>query len=350
MKKTLLALAFFTGFTYSASAANIQNLKVIPNDTYLSISWDPLSQSDLANSDGYAIQWSELETSMRIDKFANIFTNQNSYLVRRASFENNKDYYFRIYSYKKENRDTVLGTGSKILKWKISYTDETTFSEIEPNDPVIATAAAVVADELNVDFGNLRTTRLDNFADISWSKPRKLSSSDYDGFHIKVSSKIDMSDTVVEFDTPKNIIKARVKGLTPDTQYYARGYFYKTTGSTNTPFGSGAVKSFKTIKAIDRTKNSRASRNIKRFEKRNYFTAQVPGTENTTSTSTNSTTTSTTSTTQTTSTKVDNNTTDIKAIRVKISELKKELKKIQKEYRAWQKKLRDANRASRSKK
>lgn len=326
-------------------ADEIQNLKVTASDNQVNIVWDPASQEILSKTEGYAVQWSIYQNNIRNDKYARKFLNQNNLVLRKGSFETNQAYYFRVYTYVSEGRSKVLGNGSKILKWTLKSDGEVEEVYMEANDPVIATTTSSSSSSTTQKFGTIRVSRFDNFSDISWSKPTKLTAKEYDGFSFEVSKKISMEDPVLSFETSKTIYKARIKNLDANTQYYVRGYFYKEKAGDVVKFGEGTVKPFKTIASIDRTVSSRASRNIARIEKKSYFTATVGGTATTTTTTT---TTSTSSTSTGTSTPTVTKASSTTEIRTKIAELKKEIKALQASLRSWNKQLRDKLKAQRS--
>ncbi len=308
-------------------AASLTNLKAEPtnDERSLNISWSPADSETLAESDGYAIQWSDRQSNIHINKPAKLYKAENSIFVRLNSFEPNVNYYFRVYSYQKDGYKKTLANGSKMLKWKRTASNVITTEEITITDPVIVNNTSS-STEATVDwqFGKLRSVPFDTFVDLSWSRPTKMINSDYDGFQIKVSSTADMKDPIKIFTAKRGVITTRLKGLTPNTQYYAEGAFYKELESSRKVFGESPVKAFKTIPAIDRTINNRASRNIKKIEKRSYFTVTVGETE-TTSTTTTSTETSTTTTTNSGDIK-----SRIKALKAKIKALQRELLDLEK--------------------
>ena len=341
MRKTTIALGLgllSIIISPQALAGAIENFKVIGNSEEVSISWNPLSSDELKGSEGYALQWSLNQSEVRIDQPGRQFLNSNVLNLRRASFENGRYYYFRVYSYgiDDSSRSRILANGSKIIKWKISSLDEVTFEEIEANDPIVA-STTVTDDDGNVaEFGELRVLAYDNFADISWSKPSLLAKSEYDGYQIIISNNSDLTQPVIDFQVDKSVYKARVKGLTPSQQYYGAGYFIKNSGGKQT-FGKGATKSFKTIAAINRSVSTRASRNLARIENKTHFTVNVDG-SNTSSTS--NTLPPATSAPAKSSSAVTNNASE-QTIRNRIKELQAQIKKLETDLSAWQKKLRD---------
>ncbi|MCK5461046.1 hypothetical protein KAI58_03610 [Candidatus Gracilibacteria bacterium] len=342
MNKKQAIFCYTIGLLFSFSqvfATEITDLTVIPNGSQLTIDWSALSQEIMDNTNGYAIQWSTEQNDVRIDKFAQQFSSQNSLTLRKASFEINKDYYFRVYSYVLDGRNRVLGNGSKILKWQMDFQDNIETSQIEPNDPVISTVVSTTSseDEVLATFGALRISKFDTFVDFAWSKPSNLTSNDYDGFAFEVSKHSDLKDPIIEFKVNKTRFRTRLKGLEPNTQYHARGYFYKDRGGEAQLFGGEEIKAFKTIIAIDRDGRTRSSRNIKRIEKYAYFAVSVDGNE-TSETPTINTTTSLTTTTRNTTVTTPTTMTDI---RKRIVTLKAEIKILQKELRTLLKKLRD---------
>ncbi len=368
MKKLLLFLALgVLGLCSQAFAAGITGFSVTPtaDEKSLHIKWDPVAAEVASQTNGYAIQWSIYETNMRTDKLANqwLRAGRQDLVLRAGGFERNKDYYFRIYTYQKEGRRRILTNGSKIIKWQWKTDGTVESSEIEPNDPTPSSSSNSSSSGTTDTFTALRTSRYDNFIDFRWSRARKLTSSDYHGFHIVLSKNSDLSDPVAILETERSTYAGRITGLTPGTQYYAKGYFFKNRAGETQRFGGGTMKPVKTIKAIDRTKSTRASRNIKKIERKSLKSVDAgePTTNSTTSADdSNSDTTSTTSedtssssgsststksssssgsTTSTINTSVSSSASKA-AINKKIAEVKKEIKRLQKELRSLQAKLR----------
>lgn len=342
MKKTLLIFGFSllsVILSPQAFADTIENFKVIGNSEEVSISWNPLSSDALRGAEGYALQWSLQSSDVRIDKPGRQFLNSNVLNLRRASFENDRYYYFRVYSYGIDDstRKRILNNGSKIVKWKISAFHQVTSEEITANDPVVAKTTVTDSEGNVAEFGELRVLAYDNFADVSWSKPSLLAKSEYDGYEITISTNSDLTDPVIKFEAGKAIYKARIKGLDPSKQYYGSGYFVKNSGGKQI-FGKGPTKAFKTIAAINRSVSTRASRNLARIEAKNYFTVNVDGTESTTTT---------VATATSSSSAVTNNASE-QTIRDRIKELQSQIKNLEADLSAWQKKLRDITGSSAS--
>ncbi len=324
----LLVVVSFLLFPYSVSAVTLTGLNAEPNDPYLRFSWNTATTDTMNQADGYALQWSDKQSDIRNDKYAKLFVSANAMSVRLASFTRNQWYYFRIYTYELDGRKKILSNGSKILKWKMTSNYGTESEEITVSDVVIdETYSDDDSDSsISFDFGVIRASRFDTFTDLSWSRPTKMVNNDYDGFYITLATKSDLAEIVKTFKVTRTESTARIKGLTPDTQYYVRGAFYKNSNGKDKVFGIGdttAVKAFKTIAAIDRSVNTRASRNIKKIEDKPYFTVEV-GVEET-ETETETTTTSPTTTT-TTTTSVAKRIAEIKA---QIKKLETELAKLQ---------------------
>lgn len=372
MKKQIL-VSLFVLFVSSVSgtvfAEEIGNLQAIvtADGKEIYVSWNSAGSQALVSSDGYAVQWSDRQSDVQIDKVGRKFldSEETSFSVASWSFEKNEYYYLRVYTYKKEGSsygNAVLGNGSKILKLRINSDDTLDTSYIEPNDPVIVDNGTSELDSLE-EFGHVRVLEYDNFADFYWSRPRKLISSDYDGFHVLISQENNMSHPVAILQASRDIFEGRVKGLRPETIYYAQGFFYKDRAGEARRFGAGEKKQFKTSVAIKRNVGKevtrlelKMSKNIAKVEKKAIISVIAGESSLDSSTSTTSTTDSTTSSVSTTtssSTQTSSTTSGLpysevaidklnteKEIKERISDLERAIEKMEKELVAWQKKLR----------
>lgn len=319
MKKLALLGIIVSGFfgLQEVQAAEIQNFQVVRNGTQLYISWDPLSSSDFEGQAGYAVSWGDFQSQLRKDKYAKQYLgNVTNLSIRGADFKRNAVYYFRVFSYKEDGRTKILKHGSKILKWKETDYGVYDTDLVEPNDPLIVDSSGSSSSSSSsaFEFGSVRVLALDTFADISWSAHTKLAKSDYDGFRIEIASDLGFSNILGTLNTERGKIRARIKGLTPSTQYYVRGSFHKD----DEKFGTGDVKDFQTIRSIPRDASSVASRNLLKIEKRKYLELDLGGdssssTTSSSSTSTSTTSTSSTSTSTTTSTTSSSSSADIQA-------------------------------------
>jgi len=327
------------GVSSTIFAGEMKGLTVTPSDKYLNIVWTPISEADAGGDfDGYAVQWSLRQDDMKNNKYARKYLSQNSLTVRRSSFDKNTNYYFRVYTYNEEGRKKVLNNGSKILQWRIKSGDVIEKAELEAHDPVITpTVTSTTSSTADFDFGALRVVEYDNFADFAWSRPTGMAKSDYDGFKITLSKSADLKDPIASFKLDKSVFALRIKGLTPETTYYVAGEFYKGTK----PFGKGKTETLKTIFAIDRSKYSRKSRNIKKIERKAIYTRSIGDVE--TSTNSNSTTESTTSSSlSNTSTSIISSSANLKtekSIKDRIAELKSKITALQREIRILETKL-----------
>lgn len=347
----VLALGAFLPFL-NASAAKVQNVKVEANYDTLNLLWDKLADNDFNNADGYALQWSDRQTDVKITKSVTIYqaNNQNDISLRRNSFDNNTYYYARVYTYKIDSSNNkVLGNGSDMYKFKVDYNNTVTSEKIVVTDPVISAATGTEQDTSNFEFGVLRKYPYDTFADFFWSQPREMTSSDFDGFMIRVSKHSNMEDRIIEAAVDQDSSSVRVTGLTDDTSYYAQGAFYKNQGGDKTTFGESAIRSFKTIVAIPRDSSTRESRNIIKVEKRSIRKVDVAGTtEPTTSTSSSTTSNAESSTARTTPTTKQStiNTANQTDVKNKVTELKRQIASLQSELKRWEAKLETSTRTS----
>ncbi len=342
------SLAMFS----TVHATELNNLKVTVDDRSLYISWTPAENEIASLTDGYALQWSSYESDMRHDKHARQYLTQTNINLRSGGFEKEQYYYFRVYTYKKEGRRRYLANGSKILKWKWQQNGEIISEEINANDTVSAntsstTSTVDTSEAIDENFGNLRTQHYDNFADFFWSRPKKLTSSDYNGFHIVVSTENDLNSPVAVVETTRSNYSVRVKGLKPSTNYYAKGFFYKFVAGESKRFGEGELKQFKTISLIDRDGKSRASRNIKKIEKKALLTHKVGSINPTSSSAKNK---DTASNVNSSIFSTSSSASTVTEIKKNIELLRKEIKRLESELKAWQKKLREKSSPSRSSK
>jgi len=119
---------------------------------------------------------------------------------------------------------------------------------VAPNDPVIVNNDddddSTGFPDVNME-GFTTSSIFDTQINFKWSRPN-LSSSEYDGFLIDISTKPDQKDILITLRTGKDITEGCVKGLTADTTYYARGYFYKTVGGEKKRYGGTSLKTITT--------------------------------------------------------------------------------------------------------
>ncbi len=329
----------------NSQAADITGLSVTGDYDHLNLLWTPLSSSDFGDADGYAIQFSDRQSNVKITKPVTMYqnNNQDDVSLRRNSFDNDTFYYARIYTYKTDdNNKKVLGNGSDMLKFKIDYNNTVTTDTISITDPVV-TSTGTTQETSNFEFGALRKYPYDTFSDFFWSLPSKMASSDFDGFMIRVSVNNDMKTPLVEATVNRQTKSLRITGLEASKNYYAQGYFYKNQGNETVTFGDSQIRSFKTISAIPRDSASRQSRNIIKVEKRSIRKIAVGDSSVSSSTSTSMTSSSSSSSSNTNlSTSVSSsssatiNSASQTEIRNKIADLKKQISSLQSELRRWQ--------------
>ena len=335
-----LVASFFLGI-HAVQASNIENLHAIyTTDNKVFLEWDHLPDTLLYDTDGYVVQFSMYENKVRNVDPGILFLNakQNSVSLRGADFERDTWYYFRVYTYVQEGRSRILTNGSKVLKWKYLPNDETESELIEANDPIISNENA----DLGVEFGKLRVVRYDTYATFSWSRPN-LAKSDADGVII-VLKKSGSADTLVELSAGLDITSGKITGLTPETAYEAKGYFYKTVGGEDQKFGAGTAEKFTTQKAYSAAEKARIDRLRQRglIKDSALTTVNVSGTSTTTSpdTSTSSTSSTSTSTTSTSSTSTSET--------YSRAQIEKKIADLEKELQSWKLKLKSLGTSSNS--
>ena len=331
MQKSSYFLPFFIlsvlslGFFSQTQAAGIENINVTADDDYINFLWDDIAANTLSDTDGYALQWSGQQSLVKITKPANLYEGKvTGKSLRRNSFQNNTYYYLRIYTYTEENNKKYISNGSQMLKWKVDHFDNVEKSSISVSDPVIINSSS--DDNGGVpdgEFSTLRVITLDTFANFAWSRPAKLASSDYDGFLVKISKKSNGDEEVGVLDIDKQKYAVRVKGLDPNTQYYAQGFFYKERGSEKVEYGKGPVRAFRTIHTVPRDGSTAASRNLLKLERRAAYSINIGD--------------ATDIVAEEETTGVD--LTDKTQIRKKIADLKARIKKLQSELNRWESKL-----------
>lgn len=323
--KRFLPVPFLLGafllFSPNVLAAQIQNIDVTPTGNQILIEWDKLTDSEMFDENGgYVIQYSTVQNDIRNDKLYKnqVKSNQNTLALRAAGFERDETYYFRIYSLHTEGRTKELNNGSKILKWMWASNGDVTSEFIASNDPIIANNSS---ESIEFNFGKLRVEEFDTSAHFKWSAP-SLGASNYDGFLIVLSKNDDLSSPLAEVAIPKTIKTSFIEELSPQTKYYAAGYFKK--GSTR--FAKSETISFTTVAAFTKRQKSIYER---RILKRNNLGIRYSLTNRSASLSTSSSTTSTPSTTSTA--------TSSRNISARITELKALIKKYQAELRSLEK-------------
>ncbi|MCF7906100.1 hypothetical protein K9L63_02845 [Candidatus Gracilibacteria bacterium] len=270
MKRLLFGI-FIGGIVFgllpqkSASAEMIQGLKVSLAGKYALVEWTPLADQILYNTDGYALQISSNESKMRnIDTTEKLLfvqdTESSLSLFWPALFNRNEYYYLRIYTYVKEGRDITLTNGSKLLKFQVASVGDELKGDpetIEPNDPVIADSANNDA----FNFGKLSVKNpLDEQVDFFWSRPKNMSDNDFDKFLIIVSKEESLAHPVIKARAGQNVTSMQLKGLEPNTTYYAKGFFMKETAGEVQEFGGSELEKFSTVAPLTSDQQSRLTR------------------------------------------------------------------------------------------
>jgi hypothetical protein len=296
---SVLGILFFS----VSNAAEISNFSVVPptgGATNLTISWDQLSNTIMSEFDGYALQWGASANKTRNVDTAQLFFNSSeiSTSIRAADFDRNEYHYFRVYAYKTEGRLTTLAHGSKVLKWKWLSNGTVEKEFVDAQDPVISTSSS----EDDRVFTNIQVDTRDTYAGISWSAADLATN---EGYLIEISKKEDFSDVIAEYYLTKDVLRIRVDGFFPETNYYIRGSLHN---SSKEKVGNSITKNFKTIVTMSDEKKAL----IKRLKDRgvgawvdksrsNYSLENENASAITTSTSISTTSSSTSSTTSTTS-------------------------------------------------
>jgi hypothetical protein len=318
----------------------------------MNLLWDRLSPEDFGDADGYAIQWSERQSDVQITKSVTLYQENNvdDLTLRRNSFDNDINYFARVYTYKIDaNNDKVLGNGSDMYKFKMDFNNTVTSERIAITDPVVSSSTGVAQDTSDFEFGVLRRYAYDSFADFFWSQPREMTSSDFDGFMIRISESNDMNDPIIETTIDNENSSLRITGLKPDMTYYAQGYFYKEQGGEDKTFGDSVIRSFTTIISIPRDSSTRQSRNILKVENRAIRKVAISGSATSTSSSSTSTSSSTSSSSSSSSTSTSStvstasqstlNNANQTEVRNKIADLKRQITSLQSELRRWESQL-----------
>lgn len=261
----LLILGVSLSF-WSVSATDITNVKATPNDTTIEITWNPLENTDMANVEGYALQWSTIQSNVRNDKIPTktLSGSVTSLSLRAAGFERDEPYYFRVYTYVYEGRGKyTLTNGSQILKWTWQTNGDVETSTVAPNDPVIVDNTTTDEDAELFTFGNLRGGRpFDTSVQMQWSRP-SISKNRYDKFHIIVSKNSSLTSPVGTLQANSAQFKGYIEGLEPETTYYAAGEFIEN----GTAFGRGPVMSFTTSKKFTNAQQAQFERMFTRIKK-----------------------------------------------------------------------------------
>lgn len=346
-KITLASLSVVSLFGIAQASESIQNLKVTPSDNQVMIQWDKVNNFTTSSQKGYALQWAQRQSDIKNNKPAKFYTKDNLITLRKRSFDVGTPYYFRVYTYQQVGRNRTLYNGSKILKWTLKFNNEFDVEEIEATGDVELTASGAVTNDTensgSYEFSPIRVLKLDTFADIHWSHPRKISKSEYSGYKLSISEKSDFSNTLKTENIPKTTTNIRLEGLTPETTYYIKASFTNNGGDA---FGTASIKSFKTTRPINRNDNSRAARNIKKIEKKAIRTINIgqPSTNSTNNTETTSQTEEKTEKQPRTTTAKDTTKTPStkSQIQNRIQEIYKQIRALQKELRALRIELRKA--------
>lgn len=331
MKKTLTA-AFVFGAAFllasEVSAAQVENLDVTPTGSQILIEWDKLSDSEMYDEEGYALQWGTVQNDIRNDKLhkTTVERSDNTLTLRAAGFDREETYYFRVYSYNKDGRKWNLNNGSKILKWVWKTNGDVESEFVAANDPVIVDNSSSSSDTHN--FGQLNAMPYDTSIQFTWSRP-SLTSSEFSGFTLIISENDDLSDPIAELPIPPTMTKAFIEGLEPSTQYYAAAYLRK--GSSK--FGKSPNKSVETIAELSPSKKARFKKYV--IGKGNLgFRHNIEG-------EISSNDSSDTDDEETTATPTTN-----QEIKARIAELKKLISKYEKELKSLEKKVETSSSSS----
>lgn len=338
----------------NSQAAKIKNLTVSADSQNLNLLWDPLSSTDFADADGYAIQFSKRQADVQITKSALNYVASDDKALRRNTFDNNTFYYARVYTYKVgENNRKILGNGSDLLKFKVDFNDSVTTETIAITDPVILNSSGEAQDNRDYEFGVLRNYAYDSFADFFWSQPRLMTSFDFDGFMIQISKNSDMADPLVKATVDSTTNQVRITGLNTDTSYYTQGFFYKDQGGEKKTFGDSPIVNLKTITAVPRDNSSREARNIVKIENRAIRKINV---NNTSSSSSSDSSTSATSTTPSNSTSTSTNVSTSSQseidrasqaeVKRQIADIKRKISQLETELKRWEVKLDTSSRTT----
>ncbi|MBT6831820.1 hypothetical protein HOA64_02055 [bacterium] len=338
MKKflvTTVAIGLFLGIQ-TVSADDISNLTVNPAGSQLLIQWDALPETTLSEVEGYALQWSSIQSDIRNDKsvrLPTLSTSKTSHSIYSFGFEKNTKYYFRIYTFIKDGREYILTNGSQILQWEKKSSGEIETEYLDANDPVIAASNSGANATVSEEFSNIGITEFDTRARFEWSQPN-LTKSDYEGYKIVLSKNTDMSAPISEFSLGRDNTRLFVQGLDPETTYNATGYFYKRVGGADEKFGKSETKSFQTAAKFTARQEQSYQRTISRWAKSGLvgFKKNIDGTN--ASSVTTSTTAATTTSTATPAAPVD--TSDKTAVQSRISEIQTEIRTLQAELRKLQ--------------
>jgi len=343
----LLSAVMFTGLNIS-HAEGVDNLRVEATTDYINIFWDDFSGTGF---EGYALQFSDRETDVQINKNANLYLRpgESSVSLRRNSFGNNVNYYTRISTYgiEDETNAKIKANGSYMLKWDVDFWNNVESSTTDITDPVVVTtsgSSTTVDKDSLFEFGELRSTAFDTFINLSWSKPVLMATSDFDGFLIRISENSDLSDPILEATYDRDETQSQIKGLQADTQYYAAGYFYENSGGQNVVFGNNEIDAIRTINAVPRDGSTRAARNIVKIESGYYGEVVFVDGAATNTTNNTVTTTTTTPVTTSTSTVITSSAANISSatqatVRARITAINEQISELQTELRRWQAQL-----------
>jgi hypothetical protein len=349
----LLTIALLLGFglVQADDSARIQNFVVAPvdNGKQLSLKWTLLASDGAAKVEGYALQWSDKESEMQTDDEMRLHFDKDgsSTYIRAANFEKNKIYYFRVYSYYDGVSKRIYNSSesSEIMKWTWISRNTANSEFITPTDPVIVDNGVSDADGFpDEDFGVLRAMAFDRSVQLLWSNSN-LASSEFDGHRILVSASNDFSTPLVTMDANRMDRKAYLEGLDPNTTYYAKAAFYKTSNGSDHTFGESPVINFKTAEAFTGRQLSSFNRTLDRMRKAGLGKKfKVGGTSS-------STTDTSTTTTATSATPVKSSTSDTKdtsSIRARIRAIKAEIVEREKEITRLEKMLGTSTTSSRN--
>jgi hypothetical protein len=314
MKKNILKSLLTLGLiilTLPTFAANIQNISATPDGDFFEFSWEKIPNDQIDQETHYALQWSDDLNKIKINETISATTsmaNDHYRMLGSTIFDKNKDYYARVYTYYREERQNILLNGSKILKFKWLFGGNIETSLIEPNDPTVVgnDAATTEAQE----FNHLATIPYDTSVQLTWSNVNEI----FDKYAFILSENSDLSNPIAELEVSTNYKKALLTNLEPNKKYHIAGYL-KRNGRK---FGKGSTITFTTLPKFDTSKKRRFDKYI--LKRKRYGKLLDSGI------SINDT------TTETISKPIATPTTD-SAIKARIKELKKLIYKYQSELR-----------------
>ncbi|MCB9809393.1 hypothetical protein H6771_00220 [Candidatus Peribacteria bacterium] len=253
--------------------AKVMNPSVeLLGDNQLRIDWDALSDDEAAKGfRGYGVQWSESLSDLDSDdSMRQVLSglSNTSVDIYRYGIGSGDTHYFRVHAYFEDsNGKKVYTHGSDVVNF-VWYGDNTkTSSIITKNeltlDPTTYTPASTGDEDTDTTaddytFPKMTLKRYDTFIIAQYSRPFDVPKTYLDGYFIEVATDAAFQHILTTATVNgADLTSVRVNGLTPQTKYYLRGYFYQNKNGQKTRFGKSSTEEVVTQATLTESQKTR---------------------------------------------------------------------------------------------